>query len=182
MKRQQFPHGPDMIGDPGGHRWCYRLPSLAQTGMSRAKVIGRPDQIHRMVERECVTRQSPAAAGERGQALPKCRVEPLHRGRSAGTTARGCASPTVPRAASLPQTAPRTMRATTSEVAGTPADRHRVTLEPLLSPKLKQAAPTMICIRMATQRRRKKCEMTEEVGKKTLALAAQPFTLAPLKG
>ena len=78
MKRQQFPHGPDMIGDPGGHRWCYRLPSLAQTGLSRAKVIGRPDHIPRMVEREGVTRQSPAAAGERGQALPKRRVEPLH--------------------------------------------------------------------------------------------------------
>ena len=51
-----------------------------------------------------------------------------------------------------------------------------------VSPETGQAAPTVVCLRMAAQRRRKKREMIEEVRKKTLALAAQPFTLAlPLK-
>ena len=42
----------------------------------------------------------------------------------------------------------------------------------------RQVAPTMVCIRVATQRQQKKRGITEEAQKKILTVAAQPFTLA----
>jgi hypothetical protein len=46
-----------------------------------------------------------------------------------------------------------------------------------VSPETKQAVPTIVGRRMATQHRQKKREVTEEAGKKPLALTAQPCTL-----
>ena len=47
-----------------------------------------------------------------------------------------------------------------------------------VSPAPRQVAPTMLCIRVATQRQQKRRGMTEEAQKKVLTLTAQPFTLA----
>src|SRR5215510_7072564 len=77
MKRQQFVHRPAMVRDPRryGRR---RLLGLGQTLMRRAKIIGCTHQEHPFVQCQGVTGQRPAAACQRREALPECRVESLN--------------------------------------------------------------------------------------------------------
>src|SRR2546423_6851657 len=80
MKRQEFSDGPDMCCDTSGHG-RRRHPSVAETRVRCAKVIDRADQVHAMLQRQCVARERPATARQRCEVFPERRVEPLNVGR-----------------------------------------------------------------------------------------------------
>src|SRR5439155_19510092 len=80
MKRPQFPDGPAMIRDASGHG-RRRDTSVAETRVRCAKVIDRAEQVHAMLQRQCVACERPATARQRCEAFPERRVEPLNGGR-----------------------------------------------------------------------------------------------------
>ena len=77
-----------MLGDASGHRGgpltrcrAHCRGRQAETRVHRAKVRDRADQVHPVLQRQCVARQRAAATGQRCQPLPERGVEALNGGR-----------------------------------------------------------------------------------------------------
>jgi len=77
MQGQELVPRPAMVGDPCRHG-RRRLLGRGQTLMRRAKILDCTHQEHPCVQGQGVTCQRPAAACQRCEALPECRVEPLN--------------------------------------------------------------------------------------------------------
>jgi hypothetical protein len=69
-----------MVGDSSRHGRCYLLGAI-ETGVRCTKVIGRTDQVHRVVQRQSLARQSPTPTRQRRKAFAERGVEPVTVGR-----------------------------------------------------------------------------------------------------
>src|SRR4029077_19461409 len=80
-KRQEFLHGPTVVGDARCHGGSGPATGAGETRMRCGEIIDRPDEIHAMLQRQGAARQRTPAACQRGQPCTEGGVEPLNVGR-----------------------------------------------------------------------------------------------------